>query len=225
VYLNRGHHDIPCQRPLFRRRIPAGDTDKKLKAEGVFRFVKPGFFQIYQLLSAAVIQTGGIYAFHASFLVYKGLLPALLAIAERRFRLRIISVGLCICFYGHFLLHETDMWKIIGKYMTELSNQRWDKFSTSRREKTWLGIYLFKFIRKECGVIEVSEHCRYKSAERKNNPSNMKIAKMLYEQEKKTDVMLPNEEESIEDQEIKTPARNEIQVGRNAPCPCGSGKK
>lgn len=60
---------------------------------------------------------------------------------------------------------------------------------------------------------------------RKNNPPNIKLSKMLYEQEKKTDLMLPDEEEYIEDQEIKTPARNEIQVGRNAPCPCGSGKK
>ena len=39
-----------------------------------------------------------------------------------KFRFRFVSVRLCICFYGHLLLHEANMTKIIGEDMTEFRN-------------------------------------------------------------------------------------------------------
>ena len=59
---------------------------------------------------------------------------------------------------------------------------------------------------------------------RKHNACNMQLSKYCHEMDKKSDDD-SDVEEYPEEMEIQMPVRNENKIGRNAPCPCGSGKK
>jgi uncharacterized protein YchJ len=54
----------------------------------------------------------------------------------------------------------------------------------------------------------------------------MRASKMLHDDKmRKSDEGSDNDEEYLEEEEFRAPARRGKKIGRNAPCPCGSGKK
>jgi preprotein translocase subunit SecA len=54
---------------------------------------------------------------------------------------------------------------------------------------------------------------------KKHNSPDMRLSKMLHDDEAE------NEPDNPTEDDIQIPVKNLTKIGRNAPCPCGSGKK